>query len=105
MWNPYLFLGHPTIADPLAQPFYPVSIGLGLVFGIARGLAIGFRLITVFLIIGGAGTQWLESLKPGVPTCFARGCFARTPAREFTDRVLVMWSRQRFLFRLKSNLS
>jgi len=44
LWNPYLFLGHPTVADPLAQPFYPAFIGLGLLFGVARGLAIGLWL-------------------------------------------------------------
>jgi hypothetical protein len=44
LWNPYIFLGHPTFADPLAQPFYPVFIGLGLILGVARGLAIGLWL-------------------------------------------------------------
>ena len=44
LWNPLIFLGHPIVADPLAQPFYPFFIGLGLVFGAARGFAIGLWL-------------------------------------------------------------
>lgn len=45
LWNPRIFLGHPVIADPLNQPFYPFSaVGLGLVFGPARGFAIGLWL-------------------------------------------------------------
>jgi hypothetical protein len=44
LWNPYILLGHPSVADPLAQIFYPVFSGLGLVFGPARGLAIGLWL-------------------------------------------------------------
>ena len=44
LWNPYILLGHPTVADPLAQPFYPIFSGLGLLLGVARGLAIGLWL-------------------------------------------------------------
>ncbi len=36
-----LFLGHPTVADPIAQPFYPFYLPLGLALGAARALAIG----------------------------------------------------------------
>ena len=41
LWTPRIMLGHPVLADPLAQVFYPVFIVLGLVLGAARGLAIG----------------------------------------------------------------
>lgn len=44
IWNPDILLGHPTAADPLAQSFYPVFTGLALVFGAARGLALGLWL-------------------------------------------------------------
>ncbi len=44
LWNPYILLGHPVIADPLAQPFYPPFMLLGLLFGPARGLALGLWL-------------------------------------------------------------
>ncbi len=47
LWNPHIFLGHPVVGDPLAQPFYPVFMGLGLGFGAARGLAIGLWLHAV----------------------------------------------------------
>lgn len=41
LWNPWMFLGHPIIADPNAQPFYPIYMALGLLLGAARALAIG----------------------------------------------------------------
>jgi MFS family permease len=44
IWNPNLFLGHPAMADPLAQSFYPIFLFLGLIFGPARGMAIGLVL-------------------------------------------------------------
>lgn len=44
LWNPYIFLGHPSLADPLAQTFYPVYLGLGLLLGAARGYGIGLWL-------------------------------------------------------------
>jgi hypothetical protein len=44
LWDPAIFLGHPVIADPLFQPFYPVFKVLGLALGAARGLAIGLWL-------------------------------------------------------------
>jgi hypothetical protein len=47
LWNPHLFAGHPTLADPLAQPFYPVYLILGLALGAARGLAVGLWLHVV----------------------------------------------------------
>jgi hypothetical protein len=43
-WNPDLLLGYPVIADPLAQPFYPVLRVLGQLLGPARGLALGLWL-------------------------------------------------------------
>lgn len=47
LWNPYFFLGHPVIADPNAQPFYPFYMLLGLALGAARALAIGPWLHTI----------------------------------------------------------
>ena len=44
LWNPHIFAGHPTMADPLAQPFYPLYLMLGLMLGAARGMAIGLWL-------------------------------------------------------------
>lgn len=41
LWNPYIFLGHPALADPNFQSFYPFYLLLGLVLGAARALAIG----------------------------------------------------------------
>jgi hypothetical protein len=55
LWNSAIYLGHPSFADPLAQTFYPVYLGLGLVFGTARGLAIGLWLhviLAAFLMYG-----------------------------------------------------
>ena len=47
LWNPHIFLGHPSLADPLAQTFYPVYLLLGLLIGAARGLTIGLWLHAV----------------------------------------------------------
>ncbi|MFQ5859730.1 MAG: hypothetical protein ACE5LU_29390, partial [Anaerolineae bacterium] len=44
LWNPRRFLGHPVVADPLNQPFYPFFLAVGLIFGAARGLAVGLWL-------------------------------------------------------------
>ncbi|NIP22226.1 MAG: hypothetical protein GWO38_00050, partial [Phycisphaerae bacterium] len=55
LWNSAIYLGHPSFADPLAQTFYPVYLGLGLIFGAARGLAIGLWLhviLAAFLMYG-----------------------------------------------------
>ena len=51
LWNPRLLLGHPVIADPLMQPFYPVFTLLGLLFGAARGLALGLWLHAVLAAV------------------------------------------------------
>lgn len=51
LWNPHIFLGHPVIGDPIAQPFYPVFLGLGLVLGAARGLAIGLWLHAILAAV------------------------------------------------------
>ena len=51
LWNPYILLGHPSLADPLAQPFYPFFIGLGLILGTARGLALGLWLHAVLAAV------------------------------------------------------
>src|SRR5207245_2638122 len=40
LWNPAILLGHPSFADPLAQPLYPVFVLFGLLFGAARGMAL-----------------------------------------------------------------
>lgn len=41
LWNSNMFLGHPALADPNFQSFYPFYLLLGLVVGAARSLAIG----------------------------------------------------------------
>lgn len=41
LWNPYVFAGHPMLADPLSQPFYPVMPLLSLWVGTARAFAVG----------------------------------------------------------------
>jgi hypothetical protein len=51
LWNPYIFAGHPSFADPLFQPFYPVFAGLGLLLGAARGLAVGLWLHVVLAAV------------------------------------------------------
>ena len=51
LWNPRILLGHPVLADPLAQVFYPVFIVLGLVLGAARGLAIGLWLHAILAAV------------------------------------------------------
>ena len=51
LWNPYILLGHPSLADPLAQPFYPLFIGLGLILGTARGFALGLWLHAVLAAV------------------------------------------------------
>lgn len=39
-WASGIYMGHPAIADPLFQSFYPIPVGLGFLFGAARGYAI-----------------------------------------------------------------
>lgn len=60
LWNPYILLGHPVIADPVAQPFYPVFTLLGLILGAARGLSIGFWLHAV--VAGLLAYAWMRAL-------------------------------------------
>lgn len=47
LWNPDIMLGHPSLGDPLAQPFFPLLLVFGLVFGAARGFAIGLWFLAV----------------------------------------------------------
>jgi hypothetical protein len=65
LWNPHILLGHPTVSDPLAQTFYPVFLGLGLLFGAARALALGLWLHV--LLAGGLTYGWLRALGGGRP--------------------------------------
>lgn len=44
LWDPSILLGHPVVANPPFQPFYPVFATLGIVFGVARGLTVGLWL-------------------------------------------------------------
>lgn len=60
LWHSQLMLGHPLAGDPLAQTFYPVFLGLGLVFGPARGLTVGFWLHA--LLAAGLTYGWLRTL-------------------------------------------
>jgi len=59
-WNPQILLGQPVIADPLAQPFYPVFLALGFAFGAARGLSVGFWLHAV--LATNLTYAWLRAL-------------------------------------------
>ncbi len=60
LWHSQLLLGHPLAGDPLAQTFYPVFLGLGLAFGAARGLTLGFWLHAVLAACLTYG--WLRAL-------------------------------------------
>lgn len=60
LWNPYIFLGHPIIADPVAQPFYPSFMLLGLMLGAARGLSIGLWLHAI--LAGVLVFAWIRAL-------------------------------------------
>ncbi|MFQ5594491.1 MAG: YfhO family protein [Anaerolineae bacterium] len=51
LWNPRILHGHPVVADPLNQPFYPLFVALGVVLGAARGLAIGLWLHAILAAV------------------------------------------------------
>jgi len=51
LWNPRILLGQPVVGDPLAQPFYPVFLALGLAVGPARGLTIGLWLHAILAAV------------------------------------------------------
>ncbi len=63
LWNPQILLGHPIIADPNAQPFYPFYLALGLLLGAARALAIGPWLHVI--VAGFFVYAWIRSLGCG----------------------------------------
>lgn len=58
LWNPSIMLGHPALADPLGQPFYPLALLAGLLFGAARGLAVAYWLQA--LLAAGLAYGWLR---------------------------------------------
>ncbi|HEX6383414.1 MAG TPA: YfhO family protein [Anaerolineae bacterium] len=61
LWNPNIMLGHPSLGDPLAQPFYPVLLGLGLIVGPGRGFTLGLWLQAILaasLVYG-----WLRAVR------------------------------------------
>jgi hypothetical protein len=58
LWNPKIFLGHPALGDPLSQPFYPLYVVIGLIFGAARGIALGLWLQVVLAGLFSYG--WLQ---------------------------------------------
>ena len=68
LWNPHILLGHSVVGDPLTQPFYPVFVALGLIFGAARGLAIGlwFHVVLAAVLTYGflrtIGCRWRASI-------------------------------------------
>jgi Bacterial membrane protein YfhO len=68
LWNPNVLMGHPALADPLSQTFYPVFAVLGVALGIARGLAVGLWLqvlLAAFLTYGllrTLGCTWRAAL-------------------------------------------
>lgn len=63
LWTPNIFLGHPALADPNFQTFYPFYLALGLAVGAARALAVGpwlHALLAGFLVYG-----WIRTLGYG----------------------------------------
>ena len=71
LWNAQIMLGHPTVGDPLAQPFFPPLLLLGLFFGAARGFALGLWLLALlgaFLTYG-----WLRVSRASPLAAFAGG--------------------------------
>lgn len=55
LWNPGILAGHPALADPLFQTFYPVSALLGLLFGPAQGFSLALvahTLLAALLMYG-----------------------------------------------------
>ncbi|MFN8465107.1 MAG: YfhO family protein [Caldilineaceae bacterium] len=65
LWNPGLFSGHPALADPLFQTFYPFVTAFGLLFGPPRGfsLALVAHVLLASLLMFG----FLRSLRLGLP--------------------------------------
>jgi len=59
-WNRNIFLGHPVVGDPIYQLAYPVLTGLGLIFGTARGFALGLWL--QLLLAAGLTYGWLRAV-------------------------------------------
>ena len=65
LWNPALFSGHPALADPLFQTFYPFVTAFGLLLGPARGFSLSLVahvLLAALLMFG-----FLRSLRLGPP--------------------------------------
>jgi hypothetical protein len=65
LWNPALFSGHPALADPLFQTFYPFVTAFGLLLGPPRGfsLALVAHVLLAALLMCG----FLRSLRLGLP--------------------------------------
>ena len=65
LWNPALFSGHPALADPLFQTFYPFVTAFGLLLGPPRGFSVALVahvLLAALLMFG-----FLRSLRLGLP--------------------------------------
>ncbi len=65
LWNPGLFSGHPALADPLFQTFYPFVTAFGLLLGPPRGFSLSLVahvLLAALLMFG-----FLRSLRLGLP--------------------------------------
>lgn len=65
LWNPALFSGHPALADPLFQTFYPFVTVFGLLLGPAHGFSLSLVahvLLAALLMFG-----FLRSLRLGLP--------------------------------------
>ncbi len=71
LWNPALFSGHPSLADPLFQTFYPFVTAFGLLFGPARGFSLA--LVAHVLLAGLLMFGFLRSLRLGVPAAVLGG--------------------------------
>ncbi len=72
LWNPAILSGHPALADPLFQTFYPVLALLSLAVGPARGFTLGLvahSLAAGLMMFGFLRSQHLR------PTAAAGGAF------------------------------
>ena len=61
LWNPNIMLGHPSLGDPLAQPFYPLLPGLSLIVGPGRGFALGLWLQAI--LAASLAYGWLRAVR------------------------------------------
>ncbi len=78
LWNPALFSGHPALADPLFQTFYPFVTAFGLLLGPPRGFSLSLVahvLLAALLMFG-----FLRSQRLGLPAAVL-GALTYSPQR------------------------